>query len=41
MWLNYNKALSALKFDNDRNILRKANAYLRRVGVLPKSPEKI
>jgi len=32
VWLGYNKALQTLKFDNDRNILRKAYAYLRRVA---------
>ena len=34
-WLNYYKALQALKFDNDRNTLRKAHAYLKRKGALP------
>jgi 8-oxo-dGTP pyrophosphatase MutT (NUDIX family) len=29
-WLNYRKAVQALKFENDRTILRKAFYYLRR-----------
>jgi len=30
MWLDYQKALQTLKFDNDRNILRRAHAHLER-----------
>ena len=30
VWLSYEKALQTLKFDNDRNILRKARAHLKR-----------
>ena len=32
MWATYHKALYTLKFENDRNTLRKAHAYLRRGG---------
>lgn len=34
IWLGYQKALQSLKFENDRNTLRKAYAYLRRTGAL-------
>jgi len=40
MWLNYNKALQTLKFENDRNTLRRAHAYLKRVGVIANANEK-
>ena len=30
LWLDYNKALQTLKFENDRNILRRAYAHLQR-----------
>ena len=33
IWVNYPKALQTLKFENDRNTLRKAWAYLRRQGL--------
>ena len=32
-WATYHKALYTLKFENDRNTLRKAHAYLRRGGI--------
>ena len=35
VWLSYYKAMQTLKFDNDRNTLRKAHAYLKRTGMLP------
>ena len=34
MWATYHKALYTLKFENDRNTLRKAHAYLRRGGII-------
>ena len=34
MWATYHKALYTLKFENDRNTLRKAHAYLRRGGMI-------
>jgi len=34
IWATYHKALYTLKFENDRNTLRKAHAYLRRGGMV-------
>lgn len=33
LWLKFDKAMNSLKFPNDKNLLRKANEYLERVGV--------
>lgn len=33
LWLKYDKAMSSLKFPNDKVLLRKANEYLIRTGV--------
>lgn len=33
LWLKFDKAMNSLKFPNDKNLLRKANEYLQRVGV--------
>lgn len=33
LWLKFDKAMSSLKFPNDKNLLRKANEYLERTGV--------
>lgn len=33
LWLKFDKAINSLKFPNDKNLLRKANEYLERVGV--------
>jgi len=41
MWLGYSKALQTLKFDNDRNTLRRANAYLRKKEKLDEKAERI
>lgn len=35
VWLPYNRALTALSFDNDREILKKANTFLMEEGYLP------
>lgn len=34
LWLKFDKAMNSLKFPNDKNLLRKANEYIERVGVV-------
>ena len=34
LWLGYDKALEALRFSNDKQILIKANEYLKKAGVV-------
>lgn len=34
LWLKFDKAMNSLKFPNDKTLLRKANEYLERVGVV-------
>ncbi len=36
IWLNYDKALKTLKFENDRSILERAHDFLLRIGEIDK-----
>lgn len=36
IWLNYDKAIKTLKFENDRSILERAHDYLLRIGEIEK-----
>jgi 8-oxo-dGTP pyrophosphatase MutT (NUDIX family) len=39
-WLDYPQAMRRLTFKNARNVLRKANVYLERMRLTPRTPHK-